>query len=110
MADLQGLFTVIQQMVIGICRNDNIYREEEMANMIGMLCEAHVMAVGAITGACLITAKDAKERGEDYEHLMAVVRDLVEKADSDFSLRLRSQVMTFIETQSTPDPFDSKKG
>lgn len=105
MSDIQGLSEVIREQLASICRNENIYREEEMVNMIDMLCEAHVMALIALAGACLITAKMRKAQGEDYEEHMATVRDLVEKADSDFTLRLRAKVLSFVETQKTPDPF-----
>ena len=105
MSDIIGLSEVIRQQLTAICRNENIYREEEMVNMIDMLCEAHVMAIAALTGACLITAKMNKDRGEDYEAHMATVRDLVEKADTDFTLRLRAKVLSFVESQKTPDPF-----
>lgn len=106
MADIDGLFHAIQGQIGEICRDQNIYREEEMANMIDMLCEAHTTAIVALAGACLVTAKLAPS---ERSALMDTVRDLVEKSDADFSLRLRARVLTFVDSQQTPNPFKEKQ-
>lgn len=108
MRDIKATSNIIIGQIIEICRTENVFREEEMTNMIDMLCDAHVTSVGTLVGACLITAKQRKLRGEDHKELDAVVLDLVEKSDADFSLRLRSKVLGFIKENDTPNPFEHK--
>jgi hypothetical protein len=108
--NIEALHSAIITDLVKICRHPVPHeREVLMQNMIDMLCQAHVEAVGALLGALLITAKGLESRDEDYTAQLDCVRDLVEKSDAEYSLRLRSAVLNFVAEHKTPDPFKIQK-
>lgn len=107
MTDIDGMYRHLRGELLKITKDPD--RDVAMSNMIEMLTQIHVDSVTMLAGAVLITAKVAQDQGRDISPMLDVVRELIETQDSDFSMRLRSQIMTFIEDQQTPDPFSSQE-
>lgn len=106
MADIGGIHDALIGTLFKIAQDGNEYRDQEMANMIDMLCEVHSVAIVTLASAVLMSAKDKAAKGESNDDLLNIVRELIENTDSQFSLRLRSKLLAFISEHKVPNPFE----
>lgn len=104
MTDIPGIYQALMGHLMLASKAKSAERQQELTNFINMLCEAHATSVVALAGSVLLTAKDKDEA--DREPLLEAVRRLVESADSDFTMRIRTKLGLFVEEMQTPDPFD----
>jgi len=98
--------------ITGICRNDNVNRQQEMTGMIDFLGKMHSTAVMTLSGAVLMSAKIERDKDdpdqERVDQMLTAVKTLVEAVDADFSMQLRTRILALVEAHDLPDPLTAK--
>ena len=107
--DYVHLENLIIGAITGICRNDNVCREQEMTSMINFLSKMHSTAVMTLSGAVLMSAKMERDKDdtneERFDQMLAAVKQLVEAVDADFSIQIRKRIQALVDQHDLPDPF-----